>query len=120
MFKTASLFKLIPAILLAAFFTFSSTAQTLSGKVIEWDEAMKMEMPVPGANVYWANTTIGTTTNTNGNFQINIPPEFPSTLVISFIGFQNDSVRIDDNSFKKVLLKKSIELKEVEVTGKQN
>ncbi len=120
MSNTKSIYKLIPIILFIGLITISSNAQTLSGKVMEWDDDMKMEMPVIGANVYWMKTTTGTTTDTDGNFQIVLPTAFPSNLVVSFVGFRNDTIRVSDNSFKKVLLKKSIELKEVEVAVKQN
>lgn len=98
---------------------FYSHAQILSGKVMEWDEGMKMEMPIIGANVYWLNTTIGTTTNTEGKFQIPQPAVLPASMIVSFVGYKNDTLRISDNSFRKIILKKSIELKEVEVAARQ-
>lgn len=96
-----------------------SHAQSISGKVMEWDESMKMEMPIIGANVYWQNTTTGTTSDPGGNFAIPVPPSFPASLIVSFVGYRNDTLRISKVSFQKVLLKKSIELKEVEVAAKQ-
>ena len=97
----------------------SSYAQSISGKVVEWDESMKMEMPIVGANVYWSNTTTGTTSDSEGNFNLTIPADLPLTMIVSFVGYQNDSIIVKKNSFQKISLKKSIELKEVEVTLKQ-
>ncbi len=93
-------------------------AQAVKGKVVEWDESMKMDMPLAGANVYWLNTTEGVNADANGNFSIPFNSA-GSKLVISFIGFQNDTVSAFENDFLKVTLKKSVELKEVNVEAKQ-
>ncbi len=98
----------------------SSIAQTLSGSVAEWDESMKMEMPVAGANVYWMHTTTGTSTDANGNFKIALPDALPASMVVSFVGYANDTLQITGPSFQKVVLKKSVDLKEVEVSVHEN
>ncbi len=115
-----SLTKINILILLNMLMVFSLAAQTISGKVTEWNEATKTETPVISVNIYWMNTTTGTTTDTDGNFQIGVPAVYPSNLIVSFIGYQNDTIRVMDASFRKILLRKSIELKEVEVAAKQN
>src|ERR1043165_7543804 len=69
--------------------------------------------------VYWQNTTTGTTTDMNGNFSIQNPLQFPAKLIVSFVGFTNDTVKIADSSFRKITLRKSVELKEVEVAARQ-
>lgn len=43
--------------------------------------------PIPGANVFWINTTEGATTNEDGNFSIHKPAR-SHLLVVSFIGFE--------------------------------
>ena len=40
----------------------------IKGRVIEQNE--NVGMPLIGANVYWNNTTVGTTTDANGNFKL--------------------------------------------------
>src|SRR5436190_1431140 len=92
----------------------------LKGKVVEWDESMKMEMPLVGANVYWSGTANATSTDANGEFSISLPDVLPAKLVISFVGYQSDTLNITDDSFRKITLKKSIELKAVDVIHKQN
>src|SRR5437868_2449689 len=87
----------------------------LKGKVMEWDEGMKMEMPLPGANVYWLGTTNAATCDANGEFSITLPGNLPSKLVVSFVGYQSDTFSIADDSFRKVVLKKSIDLRAVDV-----
>ena len=49
--------------------------------------------PVPGANVFWVNTGQGVTTKEDGSFSISKPSK-SHMLVISFIGFQNDTVHV--------------------------
>jgi len=86
-------------------------AQTLTGRVI--DAATKA--PLETVSIYFDNTTIGTTTNQNGEFSIDYNDAVQSTLVISFLGFE--SVFISDYrnlSDIKVELKEAInELDEV-------
>jgi outer membrane receptor for ferrienterochelin and colicins len=94
-------------------------AQTLQGKIVEWDESMKMDMPLAGANIFWLNTTQGVNSDASGNFSIPYDGK-NAKLIISFVGFQNDTVTVKDASFLKVSLKKSVELKEVNVEAKQS
>lgn len=63
-----------------------STAQALlSGKVL----SQKDQQAIIGANVFIANSTIGTTTESDGTFQLaNIPPG-PIKLVVSYLGYEN-------------------------------
>ena len=49
--------------------------------------------PVPGANVFWVNTGQGVTTKEDGSFSISKPSK-SHMLVISFIGFQNDTIHV--------------------------
>ena len=104
--------------LCTGFLVQQSSAQTLKGKVVEWDASMKMDMPLAGANVYWLNTTSGVNTDAHGNFNIEVR-SLPHELVISFVGFANDTLPVSDASFKKITLKKSVELKEVNVEARQ-
>ena len=64
MFKIKTVHSLIVCMMIGL----SMQAQSISGRVVEWDEPMKMEMPVVGANVYWLNTIRGTTSDAEGNF----------------------------------------------------
>ncbi|MEO8085289.1 MAG: TonB-dependent receptor [Bacteroidota bacterium] len=105
---------MLPVILAAQI----ADAQQLKGKVVEWDQSMKMEMPIAGANVYWLNTTIGINTDAEGNFSVPVN-ELTHRLVISFVGYQNDTIQVSQPSFLKVTLKKSVDLKDVNVQARQ-
>ena len=54
------------------------------GKVID----DTTDMPVPNASIYFNNTTIGTTTNHGGEFNLTVPFFFHTELVISCNGYE--------------------------------
>src|SRR6478609_4836871 len=76
-----------------------TSAQMLKGEVNYWDEDMKMEMPLPATNVYWLNTTNATTADEAGKFKIQQADSLPAKLVLSFVGYQNDTLLINDASY---------------------
>jgi len=78
------------------------------------------ELPIPGANVYWEGTTIGAATQEEGDFSIVEPTAFPATIVVSFVGYQQYTQLIKDNTQLYIYLTPSLELKEVKVKGKVN
>lgn len=49
--------------------------------------------PIVAANVFWAKTTQGTTTDSEGRFSI-AKPSSARYLVASFIGYENDTVLV--------------------------
>jgi outer membrane receptor for ferrienterochelin and colicin len=76
-------------------------------------------VPLPGANVYWAGTQQGTSTNAEGRFHIDFPDYENPVLVVSYIGFENDSVQIADGTKEiEILLEMDNTLKEVVITNK--
>jgi len=89
------------------------------GKVIEIVKDGS-EVPIPGANVHWEGTTIGAATKGDGNFSIVEPTVFPATIVVSFVGYQQYTQLIKDNTQLYIYLTPSLELKEVKVKGKVN
>lgn len=89
----------------------------LKGKVIEQNQ--NEEIPVIGANVYWKNTTIGTTTDANGNFKITTL-KTNNQLVISYVGYQSDTIIIHNQDYIRIALVNSVELDEVTVSYKRN
>ncbi len=78
---------LIPrnAILLILLFVFgNSFSQTISGIVLDG----VTEKPLEGASVFFHKTSIGTTTNSKGEFTIEHRKDLNTPLVISFMGYQ--------------------------------
>ena len=71
---------------------------------------------LPGASIVVKGTTIGTTTNIDGNFQLNVPER--STLVISFVGFATKEIDVNSDRFFDVVLEEDAKmLDEVVVIG---
>ena len=109
---------IIIAIVLIVSFTTKAQNQII-GKVVEIVKDGS-ELPIPGANVYWEGTTTGAATKVNGNFSIVEPAEFPATIVVSFVGYQQYTQLIEANTQLQIYLTPSLELKEVKVKGKVN
>ena len=90
------------------FFVFS---QEITGKVVEIID--NEEMPVVGANVYWIDNSGGTISNIDGEFKLENSKN-NSLFIISYVGYQNDTLEVG-NSFSKIILKKDSELDEVSI-----
>lgn len=72
--------------------------------------------PIPGATISVPGTTIGTATDLDGRFSIDVPEG--STLVFSFIGFDSQTIEIgNQKEFKITLVESTQTLQEVVVVG---
>lgn len=82
-------------LLLLILFSLKPYAQeNLDGRVLS-SEARET-IPLIGANVFWLNTQIGTITDEEGKFSLPyLGPE--ELLVMSYIGFKSDTLRIKEN-----------------------
>ncbi len=87
--------------------------QTITGLVVEESEKGKMD-PLIGANVYWKSSLKGTTTNENGKFELPFQTS-DSTLIISYVGYQSDTIKISQPDKLTVVLKNSRDLNSVEI-----
>jgi outer membrane receptor protein involved in Fe transport len=75
------------------------------------------QLPLPGANILVKGTTIGTVTDIDGEFSINVPNS-SSLLVISFLGYLKQEVMIGTQSTIEVTLRTDLsDLSEVVVVG---
>ena len=91
-------------------------SQTIKGIVLE--ESPTGEIPLIGANIVWLGTDdIGVASNEKGEFTIR-QTKTTSTLVISFIGYQNDTVIFENQDFIKIFLKPAIELETIVIKDK--
>ncbi|MEG1615450.1 MAG: TonB-dependent receptor [Bacteroidales bacterium] len=68
--------------------SFSFAVNPLKGVVRDSDKK-----PIPGANVWWMNTTLGATTDESGYFEIN-PTEESDKLLVSFVGYTTDTLTV--------------------------
>ncbi len=86
--------------------------KNISGKVK--DETGE---PIPGANVVVKNTTIGTITDANGEFSLQIPDD-ATTLVFSYVGMNEEEVEIGNRTFIEISMIPDIQsLEEIVVIG---
>jgi len=69
---------------------------------------------LPGANIYWAGTAVGTSTNENGFFRLDRIPE-TTLLVASFVGFPNDTTDMASLNVIELLFDRTLSIDEVEV-----
>ncbi|MCL1944156.1 MAG: SusC/RagA family TonB-linked outer membrane protein [Candidatus Azobacteroides sp.] len=101
-------------VILSAFFLFGwvwANAQTgSSGTVVDENGD-----PVIGASVLVKNTSVGTVTDVNGHFNINVPAG-NHTLVVNYIGMISKEVAVGSN-LKVVLQSSARDLDEVVVTA---
>ena len=90
----------------------TAQTQTVTGVVISEEDGQ----PVIGASVRVENTQLGAITDVDGKFQIANVPSSAKTLVISYIGMEEQKVTIRPNL--KVMMKPNTELlDEVVITG---
>lgn len=97
-----------------------SYAQTIKGSVstLEHDNHRH---PLTGVNIFWINTQKGTTSDANGNFSISAKGITDKRLIISFIGYNTDTVQVGSNNNLELLMTEtSTELGVVEIGGRVN
>jgi len=108
--------KLLKVILLLLF-SVCSTAGIYAQRTVTGSVHDDSQQPVPSANVVLKGTQVGTLTDSNGKFTLNVPSS-GGTLVISFIGFTTQEVLIGTSSVVNVTLQtESTALNEVVVVG---
>lgn len=74
---------------------------------------------IPGANVFWMETSSGVSTHEDGSFSIEKPIK-SHQLIISFIGFVNDTIVVDSkNTTLDIVLREGVELNEVNVVTRK-
>jgi len=77
------------------------------------------DQPLPGANVVLQGTTIGVTTDFDGNFEFPEKLKIGDVLIISYVGFESQKVVIENkNSASKIDLKIDMEMTSCVIMGK--
>ncbi|MGB5377976.1 TonB-dependent receptor [Muriicola sp.] len=92
--------------------------ESVTGTVYARDSEQNMS-PLQGANVYWMNSQIGTVTREDGTFSIRFDKAY-SSLIISYVGFRSDTLKITAPEVVEHRLIPSNELNEVEVVKKRD
>ena len=88
----------------------TSYAQNISGRVVDSEGK-----PMPGASVYWADTNVGEAADIEGHFTLHRVKGYDH-LVGSFLGYTNDTVRVDNGvSVIELRLTQGVEMESVVV-----
>ena len=72
--------------------------RTITGTVTAKDDGL----PIPGATVKVKGTTIGTQTNAAGKFNLSVPDG--STIIVSFVGYNAESIAVGNRTTINVVL----------------
>ena len=94
-------------------FALSLFSQTITGKVTDISGNALF-----GANVLWQNTSIGTTTNEAGEFSIPDKHDGERILIISFVGFTTEKIKVGKLTHWTVQLIEDANIVEVNVSAK--
>ena len=105
-------------LLLTAFFSIPSFSQ-VTGLITD-----KNNTPLPFVNIYVKDSYIGTTTNNDGNYILNLKKTGDYTLIFQFLGYKTVKKDISITSFpyqlNVVLQEDAVALNEVVVSSKEN
>ena len=96
---------------------FCTTMQAQNGVTVSGTVSDEAGEPLIGASVIVkGNSSLGTVTDFDGNFQLKVPSE-QTTLVISYVGMTSKEVKVGKQRSFKVTLKDDTQLEEVVVVG---
>lgn len=91
------------------------SAQNILRGVIKERSTNGTTTSLVGANIFWQGTTIGTTSDSDGKFEISYSNE-STTLVVSYIGYKTETLNINDQKFVEIFLTPTAaEINKVEV-----
>ncbi|MFH1197045.1 MAG: TonB-dependent receptor [bacterium] len=93
------------------------TAQKLRGVVYEAIDGNNL--PLPGVNIFWAETSIGTATDSEGKFEIIKTSADSARLVISYVSYKPDTLWIKKSEESvEITLQQNKELNEIIVAAR--
>ncbi|MCC6582578.1 MAG: TonB-dependent receptor [Chitinophagales bacterium] len=72
-----------------------------------------------GANIQWQHTASGATTNEFGIADLDMPNRLPDYIVITYVGYQTDTILISNPTDVNIQLAPEIQLGEVKIKGKR-
>ena len=91
--------------------------EAIEGTVYELVDGKKQ--PLPGVNVYWKIANVGTVTDEQGHYSIELHPTI-CCLVFSFVGYENDTVHhLCDAQHYDHTMSSALTLSEVEIASRQ-
>ena len=104
---------LLTCLLLCGIHVVFAQSRTITGTVTDSDDGSTL----PGVSVVLKGTTIGTVTNIDGKFSLNVPKD-ATVLRLSFVGFTAKEIQIASaSSYAVALQKETFSVDEVVVTA---
>ncbi len=89
------------------------------GMITENNASKKSSEPLIGATVYWMEDNEGTTTGMDGDFRL-MKKDNNKKLIISYIGYGNDTVTIEKPGHLEIQLEAGVILDEVTVSRRRS
>lgn len=102
-------------IIAALLFPISISAQLITGKV-----SNNRNEALVGASIFWMNSSVGVTTDEEGNFEISSLSAHDKRLLVSYLGYLTDTISVAESSYIDVIMIESNELTEVVVKGQRD
>lgn len=102
---------IISSLFLAASFISIAQVQKISGKVVD-----EKGVPVPNASIVVKGTSTGTTTNVNGDYNLNVPTS-AKTIIFSCLNFETKELKVYGPRLNVSLIASSGKLDDVVVIG---
>ena len=102
-------------LILSIVFPIALFAQDLSGEVLDENNE-----PLIGASIFCPSAQFGAFTDGTGAFNLYLEEEFPLSLIVSYVGYQSDTIVLTENQFMTINLSPSAELEEVVVNGRRS
>lgn len=91
----------------------------VEGNVYEHSGNNNIKSPLIGASIFWLGTTNGTSSDVTGHFKLEVIGNLPQKLVVSFVGYNPDTILVSNFKTINVNMKASIALSEFTVEGRQ-
>lgn len=93
----------------------ATMAQKVTGKV-----STAQGEALPGANLHWLGTTIGTATDVTGVFELDPPATWPASLITSFVGYKADTLRLSSMPLAplRIMMSWAVEMGPVEIVDR--
>lgn len=118
LFRYRKLFIVLVFLLLPAKILYSQSFHTVKGAVLD----KETNEPIPAVHVYISQTTIGTTSKSDGTFEFTTRLSGVHTVVFSYVGYKTEVQEINFYSdsrpyFEIKLTPSPVELNAIEVTG---
>lgn len=108
---------LVICIMVISWFQVNAQTDQVKGIVFEVDD-QNVKIPLPGVNLYWAGTSKGTISDEKGEFLLKTISN-SHLLVISYVGYAQDTIHADKKGFMEIELNKARELQEVSVVYRE-